>query len=423
MVTKIERFSLPDICVAIVDPYSSGAMLADALHAKGVKCIAIQSSPLTPSSMKSRFNPDRFVEIIEHRQELDETLSALETHQPTHVIAGFESGVELADQLSESLAVPTNGTKLSEARRDKYLMVETVRKHGLRVPVQFRSNKVDEIIDWIQCTLDWPVIIKPAKSVASDNVHYCSCNDEVRRASEAILSEDDVLGVKNNVVLVQEFLDGTEYVVDSVSYGGQKKTTAFWQYSRPADRQTSVSYDAMTLIPYSGERQTALQSYAFKVLDALAIQFGPAHCELMWTNGEPVLIEVGARLTAGINAMLSRMCGGICQLDETIDMILEPERFLASVDEQPALSKRAANVFLIPPRRGRLLRMRGLEEIRCLPTLHSMSPGAKPGTTVKRVAGLVTLIDEDIQAIENDVRTIRKLVRNGLFEIEDTPES
>jgi biotin carboxylase len=384
MITKTERFSVPDISVVIVDPYSSGAMLADALHAKNVKCIAIQSSPLIPRSMKSRFNPDRFVEVIDHRRELDETLSALETHQPTHVIAGFESGVELADQLSEPLAVPTNGTKLSEARRDKHLMLETVRKHGLRAPIQFQSNQVDEIIDWIQSTLDWPVIVKPAKSVASDNVCCCSSNDEVRRASEPILSGDNVLGVKNNIVLVQEYLYGTEYIVDSVSYGGQRKTTAFWQYTRPADRQTNVSYDAMTLIPYSGERQTALQSYAFKVLDALAVQFGPAHCELMWTNGEPVLIEVGARLTAGINAVLSKMCGGICQLDETVDVILEPERFLSSVDEQPALSKRAANVFLIPPRRGRLLNIQGLEEIRCLPTLHSMSTYKPSKTTFER---------------------------------------
>ena len=140
----------------------------------------------------------------------------------------------------------------------------------------------------------------------------------------------------------------------------------------------------------------------------------------MWTNGEPVLIEVGARLSAGIYAVLRRLCGGVCQLDETIDVILEPVRFLASVDEQPALSKRATDVFLIPPRQERLLRMRGLETIKTLPPLLSISIGVKPGMAVNRVAGLLTLIDEKINAIENDVQTIRELVRNGLFEIENT---
>jgi hypothetical protein len=35
------------------------------------------------------------------------------------------------------------------------------------------------------------------------------------------------------------------------------------------------------------------------------------------------------------------------------------------------------------------------------------------------VAGLVTLVHEDIQSIERDINSIRKLVRGGLFEVED----
>ena len=211
------------------------------------------------------------------------------------------------------------------------------------------------------------------------------------------------LAVEIRPSLVQEFLDGSEYAVDTVSFEGQKKTTAIWQYNRPAGARNYVGYNAMTLLPYVGERQESLRSYAFEVLDALAIRFGPAHCELMWVNSEPVLVEAGARLSAGNNAVLSRICGGICQLDETVEAILAPERFLATLNHQPRLQRRAVNVFLAPERRGRLIRVRGLEAIRRLPTLHSMSVGAKPGDLLSRVAGLVTLIDEDIQAIERDV--------------------
>ena len=112
----------------------------------------------------------------------------------------------------------------------------------------------------------------------------------------------------------------------------------------------------MTLLPYTGELQEALRSYAFEVLDALAIRFGPAHCELMWVDGTPVLVEVGARLSAGSNAVLSRVCGGVCQLDETVEAILAPDRFLATLNNQPRLQRRAVNVFLSPQRQGRLAR-------------------------------------------------------------------
>jgi len=43
---------------------------------------------------------------------------------------------------------------------------------------------------------------------------------------------------------------------------------------------------------------------------------------------------------------------------------------------------------------------------------------AQPGDMLKRVAGVVTLIDEDIQSIERDVGVIRALEREGMFEVE-----
>jgi hypothetical protein len=99
-------------------------------------------------------------------------------------------------------------------------------------------------------------------------------------------------------------------------------------------------------------------------------------------------------------------------------MLLEPARFLASLAERPRLQRRAVNLFLVPHRRGRLVRVRGLDEIRRLPTLHYASVSAQPGDMLKRVAGVVTLIDEDIRSIERDVGVIRALEREGMFEVE-----
>ncbi len=412
---------MSSISVIIVDPYSSGAMLAEALRARGTKCIAVVSSQDLPRSMRSRFNPGVFQKIIEHDADYQQTIDAVRRHHPAYVVAGFESGVELAEKLGNDLELPANGATLCEARRDKYLMAEAISRQGLRTAQQFLSDDTEAIVNWTSNMQDWPVIVKPPKSVSSDDVSCCRSANEVRKAAQQILSGTNVLGFRNRSVLAQEFLAGTEYVVDTVSYDGQHKTTAFWQYSRPA---TSVSgdfvcYDAMTLLPYSGERQEVLQSYVFKVLEALDIRYGPVHCELMWVNGEPVLIEAAARLTAGINSILGGICGAICQLDETVDAMLAPERFLATLNDKPHLERRAANVFLMPQSRDRPVRLRSLDGIRRLPTLHSFSVSAQPGDIVKQVAGLVTLVDEDILSIERDINRIHELERDGLFEVED----
>ena len=46
------------------------------------------------------------------------------------VFAGAETGVELADQLSEAMNLRTNGTAHSEERRNKFAMGEAVRNAG-----------------------------------------------------------------------------------------------------------------------------------------------------------------------------------------------------------------------------------------------------------------------------------------------------
>lgn len=409
-----------ETCIVIVDPYSAGAMLAEALRAHGVKCIAVESSQAIPMMMRSRFNPAVFWDIIRHEDDYGRTLDAVRHHQPAFVVPGCESGVELAEQLGNDLDLPSNKAALREARRDKYLMAEAIRARGLRTARQFLSSDVGAIIDWTERTLDWPVIVKPPKSAASDGVAYCRSAEEIRTAAGSILSATNVLGSRNPGVLVQEFLAGTEYIVDTVSRDNRRKTTAIWQYSRPPTGESGefVSYDAMTLLPYAGERQEALQSYAFKVLDALAVNIGPAQCELMWVDGEPILVEAAARLSGSIGALLSGICGGISQVDETVNALLQPDRFLASVNQKPQLQRRAVTLFLIPQRRGRLIRVRGLDKVQRLQTLHSASVSAQPGDMIKRVAGVVTLIDEDIQSIERDVSVIRSLEREGMFEVE-----
>jgi biotin carboxylase len=409
-----------ETCIVIVDPYSAGAMLAEAVRARGAKCIAVESSQTIPKAMRSRFNPAVFREIIRHEGDYGRTLDAVGRHRPAFVMPGGESGVELAEQLAVDLHLPSNGAALREARRDKYLMAEVVRARGLRTAAQFLSSDVGDIVDWTEKTLDWPAILKPPRSVASDSIAFCRSTDEVRAAAGRILSTTNVLGCRNHAVLVQEFLAGTEYIVDTISRDGRRKTTAIWEYNRPPTGESGefVSYDAMTLLPYTGERQEALQSYAFRVLDALAIDFGPAQCELMWVDGEPVLVEAAARLSGGIGALLSGTCGGISQIDETVSLLLEPARFLATLDQQPCLQRRAVILFLVPQRRGRLLRVHGLDQIQRLPTLHSASVSAQPGDSLKRVAGVVTLIDEDIRSIERDVSVIRTLERKGMFEVE-----
>jgi hypothetical protein len=226
-----------------------------------------------------------------------------------------------------------------------------------------------------------------------------------------------MLGLVNEAALAQEFLSGSEYVVDTVSCEGRHRVTAFWKYHKPQNSSSFVSYDAMELLAYDGDVQEKLRAYATAALDALEIRIGPAHCELMWVDDQPVLMEIGARLSAGNNATLSRTCGGVCALDLTIAAYLDPRGFAAGIESHPKLKLAAANFFLIPGKTGRLKSLPRVDEIRALRSFQRMSIGAKVGEPLGRVAGAVTLVHPDRAVILEEIQALRELQDHGFYEV------
>ncbi|MEO9131266.1 MAG: hypothetical protein ABI240_08670, partial [Sphingomonas sp.] len=141
--------------VAIVDPYDAGAMLAPAFAEQGVAAVMVGSVPGITPGEGATFDPATFQHVLPWHDDVAEAVVALRDLGVKHVIAGSERGVELADQLSEGLGVPSNGTRLSEARRDKARMIEEVGRHCIRVPQQIHSDSLDEILAWIEAGGHW----------------------------------------------------------------------------------------------------------------------------------------------------------------------------------------------------------------------------------------------------------------------------
>jgi hypothetical protein len=403
---------------AVVDPYSAGSLLGAELGRRGFGRIAVQSIGEVPDVFRSTYDPAAFEEVVVHRGDLEETASRLRERGVDCIVPGCELGVELADRLRDRLSLHPNDPELGEARRDKFRMVETVRAHGLRAPLQHCSEDGRELLDWVRANGDWPVVAKPLASSSSDSVYLCHSEADLLLAFDAIQSRRNVLGSINRGVLVQEYLEGTEYVVDTVSCDGHHRVAAFWRYGRPAFSSGFIPYDAIHLMPGEGELQRSLFEYACSVLDALGVRYGPAHIELMWVDGAPCIIEMGARLTAGKNTLLNRLCSGVCQLDLTVDAYAHPARFLRGVQGSYAREKSAVVVFLIPPRAGRLRDLPRRTELEALPSLHELSLRLRPGDRVEGIVGMAILMHEDEAAVTRDLERIRELERDGLFAVE-----
>ena len=103
-------------------------------------------------------------------------------------------------------------------------MGETVRKAGVRAVKQQLCTTLKDV-DAFLSTLSTPLkcVVKPVQSAGSDDVFLCNDSDEAKIAFQRILGKRNGVGLVNDSVLCQEFLEGKEYVVDQVSRDGVHK--------------------------------------------------------------------------------------------------------------------------------------------------------------------------------------------------------
>lgn len=420
--------------VVIVDGYSSGTGYLPLLLEAGVPAVHVRSTPETLDAAITAIARHslegcgkRYAALLDGSGDLDALCRELEGWKPRAVIAGCETGVELADALAGRLGLPGNDPATSALRRDKHEMHRALARAGLRFLDGFLTGGWDELLVWLDRN-GLPVVLKPPRSAAADGVHICRTMDEVRAAFQTLLGSRSMFGDPVTAVLAQEFAPGREVVVNTVSLDGRHVVSDLWGYAKQITSQGRSVYDGVELLRDFGEDTEAALGYALKSLDALGVRVGPAHLEIMLTLDGPVLIECGARPMGGsFPQELIKECLGRTQLELALEAYLWPERFLARLDQPYRMSKGLYSKFLISSRKGRLDAVPGVTLLASLPSARSGNfisclEGEQVDCTVDLMSSPATLFlcHEDAETLRQDRDILRELESEGqnlLFEM------
>jgi len=157
------------------------------------------------------------------------------------------------------------------------------------------------------------VVLKPLDSAGSDDVYICQTPEQVEKAAQIITGKSNVMNVINHAALIQKFIEGTEYVVNTVSYEQQNWLTDIWKVQkRLKDGRNLYDYDDLC-DPQSPEATTCLD-YTLKVLPTIGLFIGAGHTELILSAEGPQLLETGARASGAANPQAIRLATGTDQL-------------------------------------------------------------------------------------------------------------
>jgi len=407
----------------VVDAYSTGARLAPRFAAAGLPIVHVQSSPRLPDFYLRAFQADDFVENVVHDGDLEATAARLAAHDPAFVVVGAEPGVPLADALSERLGLPSNGSELSQARRDKNAMSEALRRAGLRAAEALKTGDPVEAVTWAAARGGAPVVVKPLDSAGTDGVSICKDGAAIEAAFAANLGRPNALHGGNEELLVQELLQGTQLFVNSISWDGVHHVSEVWRDNKLRVGANFI-YDYEELLPRHGEQQDQVVPYIESVLDALGIRFGPAHTEVMLTETGPVLIESGARMHGSVPDEIVDRCTPSHQT-LTAEAYLDPASVTRRAEQPYELAAGAYCVMLISQHEGRIVSDAGMREIEALPsfagTISMLGPGDQLKKTIDLFScpGIIYLVDPNREQLKTDYDRIRELDAAGtVFEVE-----
>lgn len=420
----------------VVDPYSSGKYLLADLAARNVPIIAVRSTRMMSQQfLKSHEANEHFFTVFLEFDEMNGDIAilvrALDSlpYQVTAVFAGCEPGVEIANLLSHELRLPaTNPIELLSARTDKAEMQEALRRNGVPAAKQFKSGDLAELLTWAKDCNEWPLVAKPVGGAGSEGVFFCKSEADIEAAHKHIIGNRSSTGALNSQLALQEFLAGDEYIVDTISHNGKHICVAMWVYTKvrglPWNPHAIMNLKS-ELLEASGAEQDVLADYVFKVLDAVGLQHGPCHTEVMFTKRGPILVEVNARMHGLQGPRLIEMCTGTSKARYTADVLLEggkmfdkayqpgPSRYLYPLINNSML------VSLISPVEG-YLEVSLKEEILAmnLASVVEVLPCVEKGQYLQQtkdlptLAGTVLMVHESKEQIENDIKQIRKAEAN-----------
>lgn len=383
----------------LVDPIRTSVSLLQELRERELDCVSIESGIVGELKNVSG-------EVIPAADTVDEMAQRVRRSGVTHLLGCVDPSITYADELCAQVGLPFNGLRRSQARRNKALMSQVLAAAGLRVPSQLESTDLGQVLTWANAN-GFPVVIKPVGSGGSDNVHLCQSEQDVANSFEAINGHRNLMGAINHTVLVQEFIGGTEYVIDCVSFDGVHVPVDCFEYQKGSHNGRAFVYEKEFYLPCEHSISRRLFDFAARALDALDFRLGPSHMELkINSRDEIVFIEVGPRLSGGDTHKLVRdvRCDGRSQVELTIDAYLSaspPPREYAS-------RLHAVRVYVIAEQEGILTGFRHLQAIERLASHRRTNMHVSVGQQVRLTqdlsndAGWIDLAHEDADVLTRD---------------------
>lgn len=260
----------------------------------------------------------------------EDTLELVRKENPVLVLPGAEMSVEMATSLAYDLGLKSNDKHNLAQMTRKSDMHEACKRAGLRCIHGKMVATEQEALDFWESLGKKDIVIKPTHSAGAVGVHICDNEEQIRNGVKNIVGKKDMFGAINDEALIQERINGTEYIVNTVSCAGENYITAVYVYRKRHLPGGAMLYDINqnVLTEEITPEVQEIMDYAQKVVKAIGIEYGPVHGEYMYDENGPVLMEVNCRICGGdMTAEFLDTMYGHHETNRSLEAYLYPQKF------------------------------------------------------------------------------------------------
>lgn len=205
------------------------------------------------------------------------------------IVTTGEITLRTVAHVCEKMNLPGISMKVAEVSNNKYLLRECMKNNNIYVPdywIVHNKNELKDKIDYI----DFPCVIKPVDTSGSLGVIKIYNDNELMKVFDEVISNSRI-----KEVIIEEYLAGNEYSVESLSQNGKHHIIAITE-------KNVVGYpyfvEERHVIPASlnKNQENDMKKLTYNLLNTIGLDNSAAHTEIKLTDRGMVIIETGARI-------------------------------------------------------------------------------------------------------------------------------
>ncbi|AYQ91522.1 ATP-grasp domain-containing protein [Burkholderia gladioli] len=264
------------------------------------------------------------------RDFVSEALAWHDSEQFDGVVTVTEFSVLATSMIADALGKPGVPRAAALVCRNKFFMREAHARGGVRHPSFRLAQDAQDAANFAD-SIGYPVVIKPTLGGGSEHIYKIRDRAQmleyfpkaVRGVTIHSQSDSEPLVDDRgpNGILVESYLNGNEHSLEAWVWDGVVTIGAIGDRLSPEDNLFDNDIYTMPTRLDAGQIE-AIRQLVERAAKAQGVTRGVLHPEIRYHDGEPNLVEMGARAGGGPISHMTRAAYGYCAIKASFDIAL-----------------------------------------------------------------------------------------------------